>query len=186
MSQTYQEVFKFWLGDDFACFNEETYMHKPQLWFKLNKNTDEQITELFGTLLKQAESNRLSDEWTSEYRARVALVIVFDQFSRNIYRGTSGMFKNDHAALSLALELISDKTLFEKLSSIERYFVYLPLLHSEDLGLAKQSLDAFEQLANEATTLQKSNYLKYLQSARVHYDLFHRRRFAWNYLFCST
>lgn len=81
------------------------------------------------------------------------------------------MFKNDHAALSLALELISDKTSFQELSSIERYFVYLPLLHSEDLNLAKQSVDAFEHLSNEATTLQKPNYLKYLQSARVHYDL---------------
>lgn len=172
MSPTYQEILNFWLGEDLYS---ETYIHKPQLWFKLNRNTDEQLTELFGGLLSRLESDQeFANDWSADYRGRVALVIVFDQFSRNIYRGSSDMFKNDSKALALALELISNSTQFENLSPIERYFVYMPLIHSEDLDLAKKSVDAVEKLASDAGALQKSHYHKYLQSAKTHYDLLQR------------
>lgn len=170
--KTLKDVLKFWLGED--DLHAETYVHKPQLWFKLNKNTDELIAELFGNLIARAESGELeAAAGIDNPKERVALIIVFDQFSRNVYRGTSDMFKNDARALKLALDLIADPTgSFERLlSPIERYFVYMPLQHSEDLDLVKRSLEAIEKLADQAGALQKPHFLKYLQSARVHYDL---------------
>lgn len=171
MSISYEQVLKYWLGEDLNSLKSEIYMHNPQLWFQLKKTTDDQINSLFGETLTKAEKDSLPSDWKSNPRGQIALIILFDQFSRNVYRGTKDMFKNDEKALKIALELLDNKPVFDQLSPIEKFFVYLALLHTENIDLAKRALDAIERLSQEAPTLQKHHFTKYYNSSKVHYEL---------------
>jgi uncharacterized protein (DUF924 family) len=99
--------------------------------FKGGKEVDNLIRDKFETILIDA-SNGKYDQWRKEARGSVALLVLFDQFSRNIYRNTPKMFSFDHKGLEIAYELINNESNFNKLSSVEKCFVYLVLIHSEN------------------------------------------------------
>jgi uncharacterized protein (DUF924 family) len=84
-------------------------------------------------------------EWRKTPRGRLAEIIVLDQFSRNMFRGTPEMFKYDPLALALAQEAVragADK----KLTKDERMFMYLPFEHSESRKIQKESVRLFKQI----------------------------------------
>lgn len=114
----YNEIIKFWF-EDIA----------PEKWWKVDAEFDAQIRQRFLPLLEQAKKGELF-KWRGEPKGRLAEVIVLDQFSRNIYRGSAAAFAQDGTALVLAQEAIAVGA--EKaLSPIERSFLYLPFMHSE-------------------------------------------------------
>ena len=92
---------------------------------------DREITERFGDVLEQARRGEL-DHWAETPRGRLALIIVLDQFSRNIYRNSALSYSQDEKALKLALEGI-ELGMDHELGAVERNFFWLPLGHSEDL-----------------------------------------------------
>jgi len=111
-----------------------------------------QITERFGEVLEQARRGEL-DHWAATARGRLALIIVLDQFSRNVYRGSPLSYAQDEKALRLAVEGI-ELGMDQELSDMERFF-WLPLGHSEDLALQERSvLHAEEEAANEPSHLR--------------------------------
>lgn len=115
---TYQEVLRFW-------FEETT----PAQWWKVDLTFDRLIAQRFGTLHRQASCGELF-QWRAEPRGRLAEIIVLDQFSRNMFRGTPGAFASDVIALTLAQEAVAagvDATL----TVAERVFLYMPYMHSE-------------------------------------------------------
>jgi uncharacterized protein (DUF924 family) len=114
----YLAVLQFW-------FNEIT----PAQWWKVDSAFDELVAERFGSIHTQAIQAELF-EWRSTAKGRLAEVIVLDQFSRNIYRGTRRAFEADTLALALAQEAISVKADAE-LAQEERVFLYMPYMHSE-------------------------------------------------------
>lgn len=84
-------------------------------------------------------------DWRKTPRGRLAEIIVLDQFSRNMFRGTPEMYRYDSLALALAQEAVrtgADK----KLSKKERMFIYLPYEHSESKKVQKESLRLFKQI----------------------------------------
>jgi uncharacterized protein (DUF924 family) len=85
---------------------------------------DREITERFGEVLEQARRGEL-DHWAEAPRGRLALIIVLDQFSRNIYRGSPLSYSQDEKALELALEGI-DLGMDRELGAVERNFFWLP------------------------------------------------------------
>ncbi len=99
--------------------------------FQGGKEVDNLIRDKFETVLIDA-SNGKYDHWRKEARGSVALLVLFDQFSRNIYRNTPKMFSFDQKGLEIAYELINNESNFNKLSSVEKCFVYLVLIHSEN------------------------------------------------------
>lgn len=171
MTKSYEKVLKYWLSEDLESLNSENYEHNPQLWFKTNWNTDQQIKSLFGTCLNDAEQGTLDKEWYVDTKGQVALIIVLDQFSRNLYRGTRDMFKNDDKALKITNELIENKAEFDQLSLIEKYFVYLPMLHIENVELANKFLNFLATLIRTAPVEQKKKFEKYYKPAELHRDL---------------
>ena len=83
--------------------------------------------------------------WRKSPKGRLAEIIVLDQFSRNMFRGTPQMYRHDALALALAQEAVTlgaDK----KLSKDERMFMYLPFEHSESRNIQKESLRLFKQI----------------------------------------
>jgi len=97
-------------------------------WIAGGPEVDREITERFGEVLEQARRGEL-DHWADTARGRLALIVVLDQFSRNVYRGSPLSYAQDEKALRLAVEGL-DLGMDRKLSAMERFFFWLPLGHS--------------------------------------------------------
>ena len=117
-------------------------------WLAGAPEVDREITERFGELLEQARRGEL-DHWAETARGRLALIVVLDQFSRNVYRGSPFSYAQDEKALRLAVEGI-DLGMDRELSAMERFFFWFPLGHSEDLALQERSVSHAEEEAANA------------------------------------
>ncbi|CAF0898737.1 unnamed protein product [Didymodactylos carnosus] len=112
--------------------------------------------------------------WKSNIHGKLTLIILFDQFSRNIYRGTARMFAYDHLALELALEIISEHstTLY---SPPERLFIYFALLHSENLLHTSNSIQFIDDLVfsfkEGGDGEQGKRYEKIRRVSKVHHQI---------------
>lgn len=160
-----EEILEFWFGDldadDTPVAND-----KNKQWFSSTKASDQKIAELFGADLDAAISGRL-DHWTETPRGRLALVIILDQFSRTILRGTDKAFANDERARALCLrgiELGADRAL----RPFERAFLYMPLMHSEDLVEQTQGVEMFTVLAKESPLGLRSSFDSFADYAVRH------------------
>jgi uncharacterized protein (DUF924 family) len=112
-----QAVLDFW-------FREST----PAQWFESDPAFDREIARRFATLLDTAMRGELH-AWRSDAQGRLAEVIVLDQFSRNIHRGTAGAFASDPVALVLAQEAVAAGAV-AALGPLERTFLLRPYMHS--------------------------------------------------------
>ena len=114
----YTSILQFW-------FQEIT---PAQMW-KVDPAFDRLIADRFGDIHEQATRAELFT-WRATPHGRLAEIIVLDQFSRNIHRGTRRAFEADNLALALAQEAVSRKT-DDELTQVERVFLYMPYMHSE-------------------------------------------------------
>lgn len=162
-----QQILEFWFGterDDLAVMRE-----RGSLWFSSKPELDQTIRERFGALLQDAQDGKL-DAWTTKPHGRLALVILLDQFSRNIHRGTGQAFGADAQALQLCREGIAQKQ-HTMLRPIERCFLFMPLMHAEDLAAQDQAVALFEELQAQATGELANNFASNVKYAREHRDL---------------
>lgn len=98
-------------------------------WFTSDPQFDAAVTERFTDVWQQACRGELSG-WRGTIKGRLAEIIVLDQFSRNIARGTPAAFAQDGMALVLSQEA-SRTTEFAELSQVEYNFLLMPMMHSE-------------------------------------------------------
>jgi uncharacterized protein (DUF924 family) len=143
-----EEVLSYWFPEDLADADMETLRRHGKQWMAGGPEVDREITERFGELLERARRGEL-DHWAQTPRGRLALIVVLDQFSRNIYRGSPLSYSQDEKALRLALEGI-DLGMDRELRPVERNFFWLPLGHSEDLALHERSVEHAEEEAANA------------------------------------
>jgi uncharacterized protein (DUF924 family) len=128
------EVLSFWF--------EET---QPRLWFTATAKFDRQVRERFQPLLQAAAAAELSD-WRSCYSGRLAEIIVLDQFSRNVYRGTPQAYAQDAMALALAQEAVTAGALLS-LDPDQCHFLLMPYMHSESAVIHRVAEPLFRQYA---------------------------------------
>jgi uncharacterized protein (DUF924 family) len=165
-----ERVLEFWLG---TCGAEGAIDPvKRKRWFGQGRKHDAAIRGRFARLHECACRGEL-DEWASTARSRLALIVILDQFSRHIHRGTALAFAQDSAAQRLAFEGV-ERGLDRKLHPAGRAFFYLPLEHAEDLKLQHRSVRCFELLANEVSATWRKDYASFLAYARRHYDVIGR------------
>jgi uncharacterized protein (DUF924 family) len=100
-------------------------------WFRVNPALDQQIKQRFGDLYELARAGELS-AWLESGETALALVILLDQFPRNMFRGTPRAFESDEQARGVSRVAI-DRHFDRQRSAKESSFFYLPLMHSEDL-----------------------------------------------------
>lgn len=131
----FDEVLTFW-------FKEIT----PRKWWVVDPAFDELLRTRFLTLLQQAAAGELF-EWRTSTRGRLAEIIVLDQFSRNIYRGTPQAFAQDPQALALSQEAVAGKE-WQALDEIKRSFLLMPYMHSESRLIHIQAEVLFKQFAH--------------------------------------
>ena len=128
----YEIVLKFW-------FDEA----RPEQWWKKDEAFDRAIVERFSKLHASAARCELY-EWRKAARGRLAEVIVLDQFSRNMFRGSPLSFACDTLALALAQEAVAADADSE-LNPVERSFLYMPYMHSESLKIHEVAVELFRR-----------------------------------------
>ena len=94
-----EEILGFWFGDPADPHGE--YGHQRQLWFKKDLAFDDTIRRRFLEDVERAMAGEL-DDWRSQPRSCLALVLLLDQFPRNLFRGSARCFRSDPAALATA------------------------------------------------------------------------------------
>lgn len=161
-----QAVLDFWFGDADAERVE---------WFRRSKAFDDEIARRFARVHEAAERGELHS-WVEDRDAALALVIVLDQFSRNLHRGSPRAFACDAQALAIARDFIErgrDLAL-PRLSVIRRSFVCMPFEHAEDLPTQDESVRLFEALAKDAPPAHERTMRSSLDYARRHRDVIRR------------
>jgi len=142
---------------------------RMDVWFGEDTIFDHQIEEEFSSDVDLASSGKL-DHWAAEPRGRLALILLLDQFRRNIYRGTAEAFARDAAALKLCVEGAMEKK-DQGLSPIERVFFYMPLQHSESRKVQSKSVDIFNKLAQAVSPTYRETFETIAQFAELHRDI---------------
>lgn len=131
-TEMHTEIYNFW-------FTEIT----PAQRWKVDTAFDQHIRERFTATHEQANRCELF-EWRQTPRGRLAEIIVLDQFSRNMFRGTPAAFASDALALALAQEAVA-KGADQALTADERVFVYMPYMHSESKMIHEVALILFNK-----------------------------------------
>ncbi|EFA74850.1 hypothetical protein PPL_11884 [Heterostelium album PN500] len=177
---TIEKIYAFWFGP-ISLWSKNCNL-KTKLWFRRNLNTDSVIKQQFESVLLDVVSSQASgslyDRWMHSLRGKVALIVLLDQFTRNMYRATPDMFKYDQLALDISLSIIDDTTTtgFQKFqesySLPERVFINFPLVHSEQLEHVERGYKLMTDVANESQypNLRK-HYVKFARSAQDHVEI---------------
>lgn len=157
-----REILTFWFGD--PATEDTSYAARRKLWFGKLADLDQEILSRFRASYNQAASGQLED-WQGLPNSALALVLLLDQFPRNMFRGTPQAFATDSQALAIAKEAIA-QNFDQQLEPVQRLFLYLPLEHSENLVDQEQSVALFRQLHADSPELKDT-----LDYAIRHYDV---------------
>lgn len=143
MSTEWQAILDFW----FLPADAAGHGASRAVWFKKDPVFDTQIRKRFGALIGQALAGGLQ-QWDRTAQGALARILLLDQFTRNTLRDTPQAFCGDALALASAQRMVATGT-DRLLLPMQRYFVYMPFMHAEDLALQQRSLVLFHQLHAE-------------------------------------
>lgn len=143
--QSANEVLEFWFDPD-----------NQKRWYVADPAFDAQIRQRFGDCLDAAIAGQLT-HWTQTAEGWLALLIVLDQFSRNLYRNDARAWAQDAEAQRLALWGIAEG--FDcALPPLQRVFAYMPLEHGETVELQRRSVELFDDLRQDAPDDQRERF----------------------------
>lgn len=165
-----QDVLDFWFGDGLQQDWPSTD-HKA-LWFGGGAAQDDTIRHRFGALVESALGGGLT-EWETDLPTRLALLIVLDQFSRNAHRGQARAFAGDSRAQQLVLAALAAGE-DESLARVGRVFLYMPLMHAEDLALQERCVACFTALHGNSPPALRQTLAGNLHFAIEHRDTIQR------------
>lgn len=162
------EPFEAVLGDWFGPLGPDgaPAEAKQRRWFQGGAELDAELRVRFGAEVEAALAGQ-REAWAATPRGRLALVVLLDQFPRNIYRGTARAFAGDAGALRHAQAAV-DAGEDTRLAPIERQFLYLPFEHAEDPAQQARSVALFGRLASQATPTLRESLEEALDYARRH------------------
>ena len=161
------EILAFWF--------KEQELSAPQIdrrmdtWFSEDPVFDHEIEKEFLGDIKQATKGELN-HWADEPRGRLALILLIDQFRRNIYRNTAKAFSKDKLALKLCVEGAMEKK-DKGLTPIQKVFFYMPLQHAESAKVQAKSVELFTRLAESVSPTYRETFLTIAQFAELHKDI---------------
>ncbi len=136
INKTAQSILDFW-------FSNTNKKH----WFNSTVEFDQLIKSKFESIWESAAKRDL-DDWKNDPESALALIIVLDQFPLNMFRGDKKSFSTETYAIEISLHCINNK--FDKLIDIEKLsFLYLPLMHSENIEDQNLSVSLFERAGLE-------------------------------------
>ena len=154
---TADAILEFWFADGPDTF-------RP-CWFQKNEDFDNAIRERFGALVAPARDGAL-DDWAATPQGALALLILLDQFPRNLFRGSPDAFASDPHARHIARGALA-RGFDLALTPIQRPFIYLPFEHSEDMADQDRSCALFEGLRDTPKHASPHGAIDYAWRHRV-------------------
>jgi uncharacterized protein (DUF924 family) len=142
---------------------------RMDMWFSEDPVLDHEIEKEFADDIDAACAGSLN-HWAAESHGRLALIILIDQFRRNIHRNTAEAFSNDRLALKLCVEGAMEKK-DKGLTPIQRVFFYMPLQHAESRKVQAKSLELYNRLAEAVSPTYRETFLTVAQFAELHKDI---------------
>jgi uncharacterized protein (DUF924 family) len=164
------DVLGFWIEPKPTSL--EAVAERGKLWFGGGPELDAKIRERFGALIERARGGDL-DDWAKEPRGRLALIILIDQFSRNVYRGKPEAFSCDAKALTLARTGF-DAGIYDDADAIDRLFASLPFSHAEDLDAQRRAVSISVHSFRGAPAHLRPFLVSATDFARKHIDVIAR------------
>ena len=146
-----EEILNFWFKE---C--------KAEQWFKKHEDFDQLIENRFSSAIGNATAGKL-DSWEKSETGCLALIILLDQFTRNVFRDTPRAFIGDKKALALS-QLCCEKDYLTNPDVHRRNFMLMPMMHSENLSVQDDALPLFKKYASG----------KDYEYAEKHYDIIAR------------
>jgi uncharacterized protein (DUF924 family) len=138
------EILGFWFE---RSPTESSQWKYRKSWFSKDPSFDQEIHTRFLSVYEQAAAGKL-DFWQETAAGALALVLVLDQFPRNLFRNQPQSFATDEKALAVTQGAIA-REFDQVLSPVQRWFLYLPLMHSEDLADQNQCVELFDSLKDD-------------------------------------
>lgn len=163
------DILDFWFGDIGGGFDVQP---QTKRWYGGGAELDKDICDRFGSWLATAIDGKLSS-WNESAEGALALIILLDQFSRNIHRGSARAFAADAMARE-TLQLLLNDGIEAELTIVQRSFLYMPLEHSESLEDQNRSVALFEQLLSDAPAAGKAHAQNCLDFAVHHREIIQR------------
>jgi len=164
------EILSFWFM--------EHELSAPQIdgrmdtWFGENPVFDEEIAKAFAEDVDRASEGSLG-HWAHESRGRLALILLLDQFRRNIFRSSPEAFEKDKMALKLCVEGAMEKK-DKDLAPIQKAFFYMPLQHAESRKVQAKSREIYQRLAEAVSPTYRETFETIAQFADLHADIVER------------
>lgn len=143
--------------------------NRMDTWFGEDATFDHEIKTEFADDVALASKGQL-DHWAHEPKGRLALILLLDQFRRNIYRNTAQAFELDQIALKLCVEGAMEKK-DKGLTHIERAFFYMPLQHAESKRVQAKGCELFNKLAEVVSPTYRETFNTIAQFAELHRDI---------------
>lgn len=169
-SKVYDELLAFWFGEE--ADDAAVAQRQARLWWSKNEELDRLIEKRFADALRPAANGALAN-WPETPRGRLAKVILFDQVTRNVYRGRPQAFAWDGQARRQA-ELALAAGDEAALRPVERVFLYMPFEHSEDLAHQALAVERFTVLCAEVSPAARPAFQGFLDYAVRHRDIIQR------------
>ena len=167
MASLARSILQFWFGDD--PDDAAVIAQKSPVWFEKSAAVDDEIRERFGALREAAIAGELAS-WSETPHGRLALIVLVDQFSRNLFRDDARAFEHDALARAWAREAVATAA-DRALRPVERMFVYLPFEHSESLADQEWAVALFTGLRDEVAPAQREAFEGILRFAEQHHDI---------------
>ena len=146
LPDTARDLLSLWFGqlDTHGLADAE---HRKR-WFTKDPVFDDLLRERFGALHTELAHGKPA-HWQQTPRGRLATILVLDQLSRNLYRDQPAMVAQDSKALRLAERALQagDEA---QLAAHERYFLYMPFMHAEELGAQERCVELFEHARQQS------------------------------------
>ncbi len=142
MNAAPDSVLDFWFGAPGTA----KYGRPREFWFRKSVATDQVIRERFAPAVEAALQGGLRHWVDDGARGALAVILLLDQFTRNLFRDSARAFAGDAAALAIARDLVATGG-DARLAPVERWFAYMPFEHSESMADQRESLRLFGALA---------------------------------------
>ncbi|HJV70515.1 DUF924 family protein [Ideonella sp.] len=169
-AETPAGILRFWFGDEPR--SAATSPDCARLWWSKQPMVDAAMRDRFGPWVERAGAGAL-DDWAATPEGRLALILLTDQFPRNIHRGTPASFALDPRARAWCREGLATGA-FDTLLPIQRLFAYLPLEHSESLYDQDRCVGLMQGLRAEARAAERSAYDGFVDYAERHREVIRR------------